>query len=186
VNCRQATRLFDAYLDGELSGSLTAEMHAHLVDCWRCRQSMGMLQACGDVIATDSAEPEVPADLADRVLAGLPQRPEVRSTIRVPWGRWGRVAAGLAAAAAILLVVSLLRPSTAPPLVPERPTVVLDDAMVRVEVEDLQWFRGWLTGPEPQLVERSAAPLVDLIAPLTEAVNAPPEALADVELFGRI
>jgi len=106
MDCRRFDRLIDAYLDGELSGSLLAEFHAHRLACRRCGRAVSMLEAAGDVIAMDRSEPAVPGDLTDRILSEFPAA--VRAGRRPAWlVRLTAGAAGLAAAAAILLAVVL-------------------------------------------------------------------------------
>ena len=105
IECGQAENLFDAYLNHELSASLTAELHAHVISCGRCGQELALLEACGDVVATDRIGPVPGDDFTDRVLAGWgPAR-----RVRVSLERWRRFSlwggAGVAAAAAIMLFV---------------------------------------------------------------------------------
>ena len=55
IDCRQANNLFDVYLDGELGGSLTTELHAHVLACDDCRLELALHKAGGDVVAADRA-----------------------------------------------------------------------------------------------------------------------------------
>jgi len=117
ITCQHARQLFDRYLDGELSSSLQAELHAHQLSCSACQSELAMLEACGDVVALDRCEPRLSASFTDRVLsarqAQLSRRPR----------RWGRrvLVVGLptAAAASILLAVMLVMPSAQQPASPE-------------------------------------------------------------------
>jgi anti-sigma factor RsiW len=103
MNCERFERIIDSYLDSQLSGSLLAEFHAHRLSCRRCSRVVSMLQAAGDVIAQDQREPKISADFADRVLAAMPQAQKVNRSVWIM--RLGAGAAGLAAAAAIILAV---------------------------------------------------------------------------------
>ncbi len=103
MNCGRFEKLIDAYLDSQLSGTLLAEFHAHRLNCRRCSRIVSMLQAAGDVIAQDRGEPKISADFADRVLAAMPVAPKVNRSVWLV--RLGAGAAGLAAAAAIVLAV---------------------------------------------------------------------------------
>ncbi len=80
--CSEAERLFDAYLDGELSGALRLELDAHRLRCRRCQQTLAMLESFEHVLSTPHREPALSADFAERVMAGVqrtkPQRPRVR------------------------------------------------------------------------------------------------------------
>jgi anti-sigma factor RsiW len=103
MNCQRFENLIDSYLDSQMSGSLLAEFHAHRLSCRHCSRVVSMLQAAGDVIAHDQCEPKIGADFADRVLAAMPAS---RKANRSLWlVRLGAGAAGLAAAAAIILAV---------------------------------------------------------------------------------
>lgn len=115
ITCQHARQLFDRYLDGELSPSLQAELHAHQLSCSTCQGELAILEACGDVVALDRCEPRPSESFTDRVL--LARRVQLSRKPR----RWGRAAliAGspMAAAASILLAISLIMPST-PELTP--------------------------------------------------------------------
>lgn len=104
MDCGRFGKLIDSYLDGQLTGSLLAEFHAHRLACRRCSRVVNMLQAAGDVIAEDRCgEPKIRCDFTDRVMAALPT---VQKPSRGVWlVRLTAGAAGLAAAAAITLAV---------------------------------------------------------------------------------
>ena len=46
MNCSEAEQLFDAFLDGQLTGSLRLELDAHRLRCRRCQQTLAMMEAC--------------------------------------------------------------------------------------------------------------------------------------------
>lgn len=119
VTCRHVNDLRDTYLDGELSSSLTAEVHAHLLQCPACQEQMEMFRACEEVIQRDQDMPELDAGFASRVIANLP-KPAVTITPRtrqdVRRRSWRIFAgAGLPAAAAILFLCVLVWPTTPEP-----------------------------------------------------------------------
>jgi len=98
MNCAECEQLFDAYLEGQLTGSLRLEFDAHRVRCRRCQQTLAMLEAIGNVIGADPQVPELPADFTTRVMSEIerPRKP------RVAWSRRRLVAVvGLQAAAVI-------------------------------------------------------------------------------------
>lgn len=112
ITCQHARQLFDRYLDGELSPSLQAELHAHQLSCSACQTELAILEACGDVIMLDRRrEPRLSDSFTDRVLmarrAQLVKQPRRRN--------WGRtlvlVGSPLAAAASIALVLTLMWPT---------------------------------------------------------------------------
>lgn len=69
MDCRQSHNLFDAHLDGELEGSLAAELGAHLLKCADCRRELALLEVAGRVIAADTDVPEMSGDFMERLLA---------------------------------------------------------------------------------------------------------------------
>lgn len=118
MTCRHVQQLTEAYLDGELSPSLMAEVHAHLLQCPSCQQRVEMLRVCGEVIANDHSEPALEASFADRVAAVLPNTSQGRSIRLVSRTARRRrfwqmaVSACLPAAAAILFFGILVWPTT--------------------------------------------------------------------------
>jgi len=119
ITCQHARQLFDRYLDGELSPSLQAELHAHQLSCSACQTELAMLEACGDVIMLDRRrEPKLSDSFTDRVL--MARRSQLASQPRRR--NWGRtlvvVGSPLAAAASIALCLTLMWPSA-----PQRTTV---------------------------------------------------------------
>jgi hypothetical protein len=112
MNCSECEQLFDAYLDGQLSGSLRLEFDAHRLRCRRCQQTLAMLEAVGHVIASDWQMPELSEDFADRVMRGIEQpRPRV---LHFPLARVAVLAAAAAQAAAVL-IFAVLWNTPAPP-----------------------------------------------------------------------
>ena len=109
ITCQHTRQLFDRYLDGELSPSLQAELHTHVLSCSTCQSELAMLEACGDVVLFDQREPQLEDEFTDRVMASFRSRQASR-----PSRRWARVAlvAGspLAAAASIMLAIGVMMP----------------------------------------------------------------------------
>jgi len=121
LTCRHVRQLHDAYIDGELSPSLMAEMHAHLLQCPECQQEVEMTRACGTVIGMDRSESQLDSGFASRVVAAMPKpaastgpvvtlRPVIRAR------RWRAVLSIAVPAAAAVLFLSVL---IWPPLHPE-------------------------------------------------------------------
>lgn len=99
MRCEEARKLFDAYLDGELSSSLTTELDAHRLQCAACRRELAILEVTGHVLGSDRDPVVLQDDFTDRLLACVD---------RGGW-RWGLIrryvyiGAPLAAAAMIAL-----------------------------------------------------------------------------------
>lgn len=116
ISCKHSRQLFDRYLDGELSPSLQAELHAHQIACSDCQSELAMMDACGDVIRHDRREPRLDDAFTDRVMAVHRERQVIRAKRWfIPQGPWYRAAtialSPLAAAASIALAVSLILPT---------------------------------------------------------------------------
>lgn len=121
MTCQHARRMFDRYLDDELSPSLQTEFHAHVVNCGECQNELAVFEALGDVIHLDHSEPVASAGFTDRVLVScqLKAAPSPR--------RWRRVAmwtAGPMAAAAVLAMVVLPTWTSWQTPPPKGPTVI--------------------------------------------------------------
>ncbi len=121
MTCRNVLQLRDVYLDGELSPSLTAELHAHLLQCPECQQQIEMLRACGDVIAKGDPNPVLPSGFASRVVASLARDGSAPLSAGLPTRRDRRqrywrlaVSSFLPAAAAVLFLSVLIWPSEEP------------------------------------------------------------------------
>lgn len=109
MNCSDAERLFDAFLDRELSGTLRVELDAHRLRCRRCQQTLAMLESCGDVIASDRRGPLLGDDFAERVMADIADRQNSRTKIyRFRGTRVAAVVGTLIPAAAVLAIAVLI------------------------------------------------------------------------------
>ncbi len=125
MNCSECERLFDAYLDGQLAGSLRLEFDAHRLRCRRCQQTLAMLESVGHVITSDSQVPELPDDFTERVLHSLQPAPvRVR---RFPSLRVATVVGALLSAAAVLTIALWQGTLTADVEPPAPPVALVDD-----------------------------------------------------------
>ena len=128
MKCAECEGLFDAYLDGELTGSLRLEFDAHRLRCRRCQQTLAMMETVSQVIASDPQPPALSYDFTERVIEtvqkGRPLSVRLRST------RVAVVAGVMLQAAAVLIFAIMMRgedPAT-PTGPPTNPTLV-DGAM---------------------------------------------------------
>ncbi len=118
MTCRHVAQLRDVYLDGELSSGLTAELHAHLLQCPECQQQFEMFRACGEVVEKDSPPVQLDSGFASRVVAALPRTHPLAEKSLLPTRRdrrrrfWRVVAGtGAPAAAAALFFAVVIWPS---------------------------------------------------------------------------
>ncbi len=121
MSCRNAAQLRDRHLDGDLSPSLSAEVHAHLLQCPACQRQHELYRATGDVIARDRTEPRLSDDFAARLLAAIETSPRRRpvgpvrlQTRRALRERFWRLAFSVSvpAAAAMLFLGVMIWPTT--------------------------------------------------------------------------
>lgn len=123
MNCAEAENLFDACLDGELSGSLRLEFDTHRLRCRRCQQTLAMMEAVGHVISAAPRQPELSYDFTANVVANIESRPPLLRRLR---SRRVAVVAGVILQAAAVLVFAMWYPfgSTTTPI--EDTKVALD------------------------------------------------------------
>jgi len=138
MNCAECEELFDAYLEGQLGGSLRLEFDAHRVRCRRCQQTLAMLEAIGNVIAADPQVPELPADFTARVMSEI-ERPRRPSFAR-PRVRFIALV-GLQAAAVIVFAwlwqAHSARSPAPPPSTPVAPVVATAQDEMRARAMEL-------------------------------------------------
>jgi hypothetical protein len=132
MNCPECEQLFDAYLDGQLAGTLRLEFDAHRLRCPRCQQTLAMLEAAGHVLASDADVPELPADFTSRIMQAI-DVPAPR-VVRFPSARVALFAAAIVQVAAIVSF-AVLWPSGRTPPVPPAPT----DATARLAGTDSEY-----------------------------------------------
>lgn len=100
MDCKHAEQLFDAYLDGELSPSLSTELGAHRLQCANCRRSLALLEVAGHIVSADREPVSLAPDFTNRLLACVDEQENGA------WAKWRHrlyVGAPLAAAAVIIL-----------------------------------------------------------------------------------
>ena len=74
MKCSEAEQFFDAFLDGELAGSLRLEFDAHRLRCTVCQQKLAMMESCEHILARDTGGPVLSDDFTDRVMDEIEQR----------------------------------------------------------------------------------------------------------------
>ena len=121
LTCRQVQNLHHQFIDGELSASMVAEVHAHLLQCPACQREVEIMRAAADVVSKDHTEPGLDSGFASRVVGVMaqsrPTRPLPVSQRRGPGLHWKRFAmvGGLPAAAAAVFLAVLIWPSAEQP-----------------------------------------------------------------------
>ena len=105
MNCSEAEQLFDAHLDGQLTGSLRLELDAHRLRCRRCQQTLAMMEACEHVLAANRRVPALAEDFTERVMSGVVQRRRIPGRLR---STRVAVAVGFALQAAAVLILAII------------------------------------------------------------------------------
>jgi hypothetical protein len=198
ITCQHAGQLFDRYLDDELSSSLQAELHAHVINCGSCQNHLALIEACGDVIRLDRREPALSGSFTDRVLAARRQRVSPGPAAARRWRRAGWWIVGpVAAAASIALIITVGVPTFDGRPMLAKPTVV--DARIQAAPKAFQDNMMNLTGnqQDPQAAEElartpemKALPFLEaLINPLVKgtrnAVAGTRQSYEDIEMLVR-
>lgn len=106
MTCQEILELLSASLDGELTRDEQAQLDAHLNTCPACR---ALYEELAGLHAADWT-PEVPPELASRIMNALPAQ---RSGKVIYWKRWGAMAAAIA-----LVVLAAWRLPLRPPVDP--------------------------------------------------------------------
>jgi len=107
VSCTEPRELVHAYLDGELDLVRSVEMEEHLRECGACAASYERLRALRAALSASGLRFAAPAAFVGRVRSAV--RAESAKTGRRAPRRWLAFAAPLAAAAALLMFLSLPR-----------------------------------------------------------------------------
>ncbi|HXM01998.1 MAG TPA: zf-HC2 domain-containing protein, partial [Chthoniobacterales bacterium] len=99
MNCEEADRFLDAYLDGELDPAKRAELEEHLAGCAECQQKLDRLRQFREFFTANAPHYPAPPELKGKVLARIEvkRRSTLTALVRQPW-----------LYAAALLVVSLV------------------------------------------------------------------------------
>ena len=105
MNCSEAEHFFDAYLDGELAGSLRLEFDAHRLRCTVCQQKLAMMEACEHILARDTRGPALSENFTDRVMGEIDQQRIIARRVRK---RRIIVGAAVAFQAAAVIVFAVL------------------------------------------------------------------------------
>ncbi len=115
----EATRLLNAYIDGELDPAKTLELEAHLAESPSLRAACGRLREMSAAIRDKADYHAAPAWLEERVRAAIPNESKTGPARPVSWGwlkpagsftaaaDWLRPAASFAAVALVTWVVAL-------------------------------------------------------------------------------
>ena len=71
MNCEEAIRLVDGYLDGELDAITNQEIESHLRDCRACQQAYENRRSLVQAIGSSTPYYKAPAELRRRIQSSL-------------------------------------------------------------------------------------------------------------------
>jgi mycothiol system anti-sigma-R factor len=80
MNCEEATKLMDGYLDGELDPMTSQKIEQHLRDCRKCEQAYEAHTALSHAISRGAPYYKAPAELRQRVQSSLRDAVGVRAS----------------------------------------------------------------------------------------------------------
>jgi anti-sigma factor RsiW len=151
MNCQQAKPLIDPYADGELEAAAVLELEQHLQSCAACGTAWRNLQSLKKTLQQDALYFTAPEELRRRIKSALPAPAQEAS----PWRAWNwnwltTVMTGAAACLAILLTVTLTRPSSEQPLTQEivssHVRSLMANHMLDVVSTDQHTVKPWFNG----------------------------------------
>jgi len=129
MNCEEATKLMDGYLDGELDPITNQTIEQHLRSCGNCEQAYETHRALVRTIGSAAPYYKAPAELRERIQSSLREeiaerptrnvvrdarqlfrrnQPELRTSLwGTPWNWLGLAGLGLAAAIIFAAIINL-------------------------------------------------------------------------------
>lgn len=165
MNCEEAKKLLDAFLDHELDLSKHLELENHLKECPRCKVLADHRAKAKTLLRENLKRHPAPSRLREKILADLreetPQKKIVSAPLPFPRWLWG---AGIASAAALLMAgVFFWSGQSESPLLAEaiadHSRSLLANHLMDVASTDQHTVRPWFTGK----IDYSP-PVVDLTA----------------------
>jgi mycothiol system anti-sigma-R factor len=87
MNCEEADRFLDAYLDGELEPAKRAELEQHLLECADCEEKLRRLREFRSFFASNAPHFPAPPELRNKILARLEvqRKSNIMALARQPW-----------------------------------------------------------------------------------------------------
>jgi len=150
VNCQEARRLINAYVDGELDIVKSLELEGHLSDCRQCAQTYSELRDLHSVVNSPGLRFEPPAALRTRIRSAI--RDESDGTRR--WLKPSWLFPAISFAVLVMLVWSVVvllgRPSTrdlmAQEIVSGHVRSLMEKHLTDVPSSDQHTVKPWFNG----------------------------------------
>jgi mycothiol system anti-sigma-R factor len=171
MNCEEATKLMDGYLDGELDPMTSQKIEQHLRECRKCEQAYEAHTALAHAISRGAPYHKAPAELRQRVQSSLRDAVGVRASRsaarenhasltsrwakrrpvlpEIPWNWLGLAAAIILAAIIASSFLPRLRPPTsdqflATQLIASHVRSLMADHLTDVASSDQHTVKPWL------------------------------------------
>jgi len=177
LTCKQATRLASVAADGALSFAEAEQLEAHLTSCVACRRAAAETSVVTAALRGVAPE-DAPAGLLSRTLTAVAQStPAAVRHARPVWRRVALTAAGLAAAAALLLAVlttGVPRRGEAPAVVVRPPVIEYTAPSNRSAAPAPKMAPSPLVRPTTPRIVPSAAKIVSASGPRAPRSARPP------------
>ncbi len=152
MECQEAEKLIDGYVDGELSPDHYLEIERHLRDCAHCSQDYQSHEALRNGINEGVAYFKAPEELHKRIRSSLRKAAKAETAARILRRPWINIAAPLAAAAVVVLaLVPLLKGPSAEELLAREVLgghvrSLMADHLSDVASSDRHTVKPWFTG----------------------------------------
>ena len=155
MNCEEADRFLDPYLDGELEAAQRTELEQHLAECQECRQKLEQLRQFRAFFTANAPHYPSPPGLKAKVLARLEaeKKSKIIALIRQPW---------LYAAALLVICFSLAWLL----LVPNREKNLADQAVANFQRAALLERVCDVVSPDPGVVKPWFTGKLDFLPPV--------------------
>ena len=171
MDCKDAQKLIDGYIDGELDVIRNLEIERHLEECTLCSQGYKDHRVLRNGIKTGGLYFKAPEDLQRRIQLSLRKAAKAETNARAPRWRWLNLAAPIAAAAIVVLaLVPLLRTPSADDLLAREVLASHVRSLMANHLSDVAssdrhtvkpWFNGKLDfSPPVQDLTQQGFPLV--------------------------
>jgi mycothiol system anti-sigma-R factor len=82
MNCEEATKLMDGYLDGELDALTSQKIEQHLRDCRKCEEAYEVETAMAHAISQAAPYYKAPPELRERIQVSLREADQARRCSR--------------------------------------------------------------------------------------------------------
>src|SRR5260370_15655153 len=155
MNCDEADRFLDAYLDGELEPAKRAELEEHLAGCTACQEKLRRLSQFRSFLTANAPHYPAPPGLKNNVIAKLEvqKKSNIIALARQPW-------LYAAALAVIGLAVAWLASS------PNQEKQIADQAVAHFRREALLGRVCDVVSPDPVVVKPGFNGKVDFAPPV--------------------